>query len=467
MRPFIHEDFLLGTDEARALYHAEAASLPIIDYHCHLDPEAIAEDRHFEDIVTLWLGGDHYKWRAMRANGIPEEFITGARPPFEKFLKWAETLPYLFKNPLYHWTHLELKRVFGIDTLLTPRTARDIYEACNELLRREDFGVQGLLRRFRVELVCTTDDPADELSAHARIRKQPFGTRVIPAWRPDKAMAVEDPAAYILYMERLGRAAGQEIRTLADLLEVLSIRHRFFHEQGCRLSDHGLETFYAADCGEKEAGRIFARLMSGQRPEPEEALALKSFLLERLAVMDAEAGWTQQFHIGALRNCHGAMFSRLGPDTGYDAIHDLPQAAAGNRFLDRLASQGKLAKTILYSLNPAWNEVFLTMAGNFNDGSVPGKLQYGAAWWFLDTESGMRKQLEDLGNLGLLRRFVGMLTDSRSFISYPRHEYFRRILCDILGQDIATGRIPREEMGAVQAMVAEISYHNAKRYFDF
>lgn len=469
---FINPDFLLSNDTARQLYHGSAEDMPIIDYHCHLVPQQIAENIQFRDITQLWLVdghyGDHYKWRQMRGNGVGEEYLTGGtKSSWETFEKWAATMPYLMRNPLYHWTQLELARVFGIYKILKPETAREIFEECSAKLATPEFRGQALIRRFGVEVVCTTDDPADDLRWHKMIAGHPFGTKVIPAWRPDKAMAIENPEAYNAYLLKLGEAAGKEIRSYQDLLEALRKRHDFFGSMGCKLSDHGLETFYASDYTDSEIERIFADTLRGRQPDPEDLDKFRSAFLHDGAVMDAEAGWTQQFHVGAIRNNNSKMFDLVGPDTGYDAIHDLPTAAAGHRFLDGLAREDKLAKTILYCLNPKDNEVFATMAYTFNDGSSVGKMQFGAAWWFLDQEDGMRKQLNALSNLGLLSRFVGMLTDSRSFISYPRHEYFRRILCDLIGQDVESGRLPASEMDRISAMVSDICYNNAKNYFNF
>ena len=469
---FINPDFLLSNDTARQLYHGSAEDMPIIDYHCHLVPQQIAENIQFRDITQLWLVdghyGDHYKWRQMRGNGVGEEYLTGGtKSSWETFEKWAATMPYLMRNPLYHWTQLELARVFGIYKILKPETAREIFEECNAKLATPEFRGQALIRRFGVEVVCTTDDPADDLRWHKMIAGHPFGTKVIPAWRPDKAMAIENPEAYNVYLLKLGEAAGKEIRSYQDLLEALRKRHDFFGSMGCKLSDHGLETFYASDYTDSEIERIFADTLRGRQPDPEDLDKFRSAFLHDGAVMDAEAGWTQQFHVGAIRNNNSKMFDLVGPDTGYDAIHDLPTAAAGHRFLDGLAREDKLAKTILYCRNPKDNEVFATMAYTFNDGSSVGKMQFGAAWWFLDQEDGMRKQLNALSNLGLLSRFVGMLTDSRSFISYPRHEYFRRILCDLIGQDVESGRLPASEMDRISAMVSDICYNNAKNYFNF
>ena len=464
---FINEDFMLSNEAARQLYHEGAEKMPIIDYHCHLIPQMIAENHQFADITELWLGGDHYKWRAMRGNGVDEEYITGGKSSWEKFSKWAETVPYTLRNPLYHWTHLELKRVFGIDSLLSPATARDIFEECNAKLATEEFRGQALIRRFNVEVVCTTDDPADDLRYHKAIAEKPFGVKVIPAWRPDKAMAIENPESYKAYLEKLGEAAGMEIRSYSDLLEALQRRHEFFESMGCKLSDHGLETFYASDYTDSEIEAIFAKVLSGKNADAEELDKFRSACLHDFAVMDAEAGWAQQFHIGAIRNNNTRMFNILGPDTGYDAIHDVQCAAAGHRFFDRLTLEGKLAKTILYCLNPKDNEVLMTMAYTFNDGTVPGKMQFGSGWWFLDQEDGMRKQMNALSALGLLTRFVGMLTDSRSFVSYPRHEYFRRILCSVLGEDIEKGKLPASEMDFIRKVVEDISYNNARNYFNF
>lgn len=462
---FIHSDFMLTNEVARELYHTCAADLPIIDYHCHLDPKLIAENYQFRNLTEIWLAGDHYKWRAMRGNGIPEEYITGTKSDYEKFEKWAETVPYTMRNPLYHWTHLELSRIFGVDKLLKPETAREIYETCTALLQTEEFRVQGLLKKCKVEVLCTTDDPADTLDFHRKIREVNPETKVYPAWRPDKALAVEDVPAYRNYLKRLGEVAGVEIRHYADLLQALRLRHDFFASMGCRVSDHGLDNFYADDFTEAEMRQIFSRLMAGYSVSDEEIRKYKSGLLYELAVMDWEKDWVQQYHISVIRNNCTRMFRSVGPDTGFDAILDVNCSAVGHRFFDRLDREGHLAKTILYNLNPKDNEVMATLAYTFNDGSVPGKMQVGSAWWFLDQEDGMRKQMNTLSAMGLLSRFVGMLTDSRSFLSYPRHDYFRRILCSLLGEDVESGRLPRSEMDFLKQMVADISYFNAKRYF--
>ena len=466
-RKFIHEDFMLTNSYARELYHESAEKMPIIDYHCHLVPKMIAEDHRFKDLTEVWLGGDHYKWRAMRGNGVPEEFITGNRSSYEKFEKWAETVPYTMRNPLYHWTHLELARVFGIYDILNPSTARAIYDECTEKLQSPEYSGQSLMKKFNVKVVCTTDDPADSLEYHKQIAEHPFGVKVLPAWRPDKAMVIEKPQQYREYIEKLGAAAGMEILSYEDLLTALRKRHDFFHSMGCRLSDHGLETFYAEDFTPEEIDRIFKDTLKGKMPSHEEVLKFRSAILLDFARLDWEKGWAQQFHVGAIRDNNTRMFDILGPDTGYDAIHDVPVAAAGHKFLNRLAMEDKLAKTILYNLNPKDNEVLATMAYTFNDGTVPGKIQLGSGWWFLDQEDGMRKQMNALSALGLFSRFVGMLTDSRSFLSYPRHEYFRRILCSVIGEDIEKGKLPKSEMPFIHQMVKDISYNNAARYFNF
>ncbi|MCM1199154.1 MAG: glucuronate isomerase [Clostridium sp.] len=465
--PFINEDFMLTNDYARELYHESAEKMPIIDYHCHLVPKMIADNYRFRDLTEVWLGGDHYKWRAMRGNGVNEEYITGGRPGYDKFMKWAETVPYTMRNPLYHWTHLELARVFGVYELLSPKTARKIYDECTAMLQTDEFRGQELMKKFNVKVVCTTDDPVDSLEYHKYINEHPFGVKVLPAWRPDKAMAIEKPEQYREYICRLSEVSGISICNYQDLLDALQKRHDFFHEMGSRLSDHGLDTFYAEDFEIEDVDRIFRNTLKGVQPSMEEIARFRSAILLDFAKMDHRKGWVQQFHIGAIRDNNTRMFRSIGPDTGYDAINDIQCAAAGHRFLDRLAMEDKLAKTILYNLNPKDNEVLATMAYTFNDGSTPGKIQLGSGWWFLDQEDGMRKQMNALSSLGLLSRFVGMLTDSRSFISYPRHEYFRRILCCILGEDIEKGRLPKSEMEFIHQMVKDISYNNADRYFNF
>ena len=466
-QPFINDDFMLTNDFARELYHESAEKMPIIDYHCHLVPKMIADNYQFRDLTEVWLGGDHYKWRAMRGNGVPEEFITGGRDSYEKFEKWAETVPYTMRNPLYHWTHLELARIFDVHELLSPKTAKAIYDECTAKLQTEEYRGQALMRRFDVKVVCTTDDPADTLEYHKQILDNPFGTKVLPTWRPDKAMVVEKPEQYKEYIAKLAAVSGVEINSYQDLLDALQKRHDFFHEMGCRISDHGLENFYAEDFELEEIDKIFRNTLQGIKPTQEEVLKFRSAILLDFARMDHAKGWAQQFHIGAIRDNNTRMFNILGPDTGYDAIHDVTCAAAGHKFLNKLAMEDKLTKTILYNLNPKDNEVLATMAYTFNDGTCPGKIQLGSGWWFLDQEDGMKKQMNALSSLGLLSRFVGMLTDSRSFLSYPRHEYFRRILCNVLGEDIAAGKLPKSEMEFIHQMVKDISYNNAENYFKF
>ena len=464
---FINDDFMLTNDYARELYHQSAENQPIIDYHCHLVPKMIADNYQFADLTEVWLGGDHYKWRAMRGNGVPEEFITGKADGYAKFEKWAETVPYTMRNPLYHWTHLELSRVFDVDKILKPETAREIYDECSAKLQTPEFRGQELMKKFKVEVVCTTDDPADSLEFHQQIKDNPFGVKVLPTWRPDKAMVVEKPQQYREYIQKLSDVSGVTINNYQDLLTALQKRQDFFYEMGCRISDHGLETFYAEDFTMEEVDQIFKNTLKGIQPTQDEVLKFKSAILLDFARMDHAKGWAQQFHIGAIRDNNTRMFNILGPDTGYDAIHDVQCAAAGHKFFNTLALEDKLTKTILYNLNPKDNEVLATMAYTFNDGTCPGKMQLGSGWWFLDQEDGMRKQMNALSALGLLSRFVGMLTDSRSFLSYPRHEYFRRILCNLLGEDLKAGKLPVSEMDFLHQMVKGISYENAKNYFNF
>ncbi|SNR34849.1 glucuronate isomerase [Hymenobacter mucosus] len=466
MKPFLNHDFLLQTATASTLYHEYAKQMPIIDYHNHLLPDQIAQDKQFDTITQVWLYGDHYKWRAMRTNGVPERYITGDASDWEKFEKWAETVPQTVRNPLYHWTHLELQRYFGITELLNKDSARRIYDQCNALLRTPEYSVQNLLRKMNVETLCTTDDPADSLEYHRALQETDFEVQVLPTFRPDKAMAPEDAASYNAYLDKLGQAAGVDIRTFADLEAALRQRHDFFATLGCRLSDHGLEQIYAAAYTEAEISTIFSRVRGGQALSEQEILQFKSAMLVLLAEMDWEKGWTQQFHLGALRNNNARMLRQLGPDTGWDSIGDFAQGRALSSFLNRLDEQDKLAKTIIYNLNPADNELIATMIGNFNDGSVAGKVQFGSGWWFLDQKDGMEKQINALSNMGLLSRFVGMLTDSRSFLSYPRHEYFRRVLCNLFGNDVENGELP-EDLELLGGIVQNICYGNAKEYFGF
>jgi glucuronate isomerase len=466
MKTFPDKNFQLHNQRAVELYEQFAGPQPIIDYHCHLSPKDIAEDRRFENLTQAWLAGDHYKWRAMRTNGIDERFCTGNASDPEKFEKWAGTVPYTLRNPLYHWTHLELQRYFGINKLLDPSTAGEIYEEASSRLASGELSVKNMLRKMNVSVVCTTDDPIDSLEYHQKIKNDAFEVKVIPAWRPDKAMAVENPTTYNQYVDALSQESGIEISRFDDLPEALHLRHDFFHLHGCRLSDHGLDRFYVKDNLKGEISSIFGKVRGGYDLDHHDIRKFKAAMLYRLAVMDHEKGWVQQYHVGAMRNNNYAMFNAIGPDTGFDSIGDLPVAETMSRFLDRLNREGKLTKTILYNLNPSDNEVYATMIGNFQDGSVPGKIQWGAAWWFLDQKEGIERHLNGLSSLGLLSRFVGMLTDSRSFLSFPRHEYFRRILCNILGNEMERGELP-DDPDLVGRMVADICYFNARNYFDF
>lgn len=468
MKQFLDDNFLLQTETAQRLYHEHAAKMPIIDYHCHLIPKMVADDYQFRSLTEIWLGGDHYKWRAMRTNGVDERYCTGTdTTDWEKFEKWAETVPYTMRNPLYHWTHLELKTAFGINKLLSPATAREIYDECNAKLATKDYTARNLMRHYHVETVCTTDDPVDTLEYHKQCREDGFEIKVIPAWRPDKAMAVENPAAFRAYVEKLAEASGVTIARFDDMIQALQLRHDFFASQGCRLSDHGIEEFYAEDYTAQEINAVFDKVYGGTVLTQEEIRKFKSAMLIIFAEMDYESGWAQQFHYGAIRDNNSKMFKLLGPDTGFDSIGEFNTAKAMSKFLDTLNAKGKLAKTILYNLNPCANEVIATMLGNFQDGTYPGKIQFGSGWWFLDQKDGMEKQMTALSNLGLLSRFVGMLTDSRSFLSYPRHEYFRRTLCNLLGNDVENGLLPASEIEFIGQMVENISYYNAKNYFNF
>jgi len=466
-RTFMDEDFLLQTPAARRLYHEFAAAMPVIDYHNHLPPQQIATDHRFENLAQAWLSGDHYKWRAMRANGIPEEYCTGSRSDAEKFEKWAETVPYTLRNPLFHWTHLELRRYFGVQELLAPSTAPAIYDRCSALLRTPAFSVRNLLRKMNVRVLCTTDDPTDSLEHHGQIARDPaMEIRVLPSFRPDKALAADAPAAFNAWVDRLEAVSGVGISGYGDFLQALKKRHDFFAENGCRISDHGLEHLYAEPYTEKEVAAVFQKARSGRTPWPAETSKFKSALLTEFALWNWEKGWVQQFHLGALRNVNSRMMKTLGPDTGWDGIGDFSQGQALARFLDRLDAGNCLAKTILYNLNPRDNEMMAALTGNFNDGSVAGKIQYGPAWWFLDQKDGMEKQIDALSNMGLLSRFAGMLTDSRSFMSFPRHEYFRRILCNLLGNDIENGELPRD-FDWTGKIVQDICFFNAEKYFGF
>jgi glucuronate isomerase len=466
MRAFMDENFLLESKAAEELYHGYAKDMPIIDYHCHLPPADIAADRSFENMTKIWLDGDHYKWRAMRAHGVDERYCTGDATDYEKFEKWAETVPHTLRNPLYHWTHMELRRPFGIDKLLNPSTSKDIYEQGSAMLQSKEFSARNIMRHFRVEVVCTTDDPVDSLEHHQQIRDDGFEIRVLPTWRPDRAMMVDQPVVFNSYVGSLEKAANFSISSFRSFLQALQVRHDYFHQMGCRLSDHGLEMIISDDYKDEEIEGIFFRVRQGILLSEEDRRKFKSAMLYHLAVMDHEKGWVQQFHLGALRNNSTRMFKALGPDKGFDSIGDFETGRPLGRFLDRLDMGNRLAKTILYNLNPRDNELIATMAGNFNDGTIPGKMQFGSGWWFLDQKDGMIKQINALSSLGLLSRFVGMLTDSRSFLSYPRHDYFRRILCNLLGTDMEKGEMPYD-MELVGGMVKDICYNNARSYFGF
>jgi len=465
MKPFLDKDFLLESETARKLYHESAAGMPIIDYHCHLSPKQIAEDYQFTDITEAWLGGDHYKWRAMRANGIDESYMTGDKSSKEKFLAWARTVPYTMRNPLYHWTHLELQRYFGITTLLNENTADEIYEKATALLQTPAYSVKNLLRKMGVKTVCTTDDPTDDLSYHQQLKDDGFEIAVLPAFRPDKAMTTENPEAFVSFVELLEKVTGSSIQTYQQYTAQLKSRHDFFHSMGCSVSDHGLEQIYAEDFSTGEIEIVFNELRAGKAVSDEQRRKFKSALLLAFAEWDHEKGWVQQYHLGALRNNNTRLLQQMGADVGCDSIGDFKQAVALSKFLRTLDDRGKLTKTILYNLNPADNEIFATMAGNFNDGATVGKIQFGAAWWFLDQKTGMISQMNALSNMGLLSRFVGMLTDSRSFLSYPRHEYFRRILCNLFGHEVENGELPYEELDWISQVVKDICFNNAARYF--
>ena len=466
---FITENFLLQNDRAVELYHQYARDLPIVDYHCHLPPAQIAADHRFENLTQIWLYGDHYKWRAMRTNGVAERYCTGNATDWEKFEQWAQTVPKTLRNPLYHWTHLELKRPLGVsDRLLGPATARHIWEHCNALLARDDFSCRGIMRQMNVVLVCTTDAPTDTLEFHAAIAADPsFKIKVLPTFRADRALAGGGPEEFNAWVDRLAAVSRIDIGDdFGRFLEALHARHDFFHAHGCRLSDHGLETVDADDYAPEEPAAAFVALHRGNRLPEGQMAKFRAAVLYELARWDHAKGWTQQFHLGALRNANTRLVRQLGADTGFDSIADLPLARSLARFLDRLDSTNQLARTILYNLNPTANEVLATMIGDFQDGSLPGKMQFGSAWWFLDQKDGMQKQLDTLSNMGLLSRFVGMLTDSRSFLSYTRHEYFRRILCNMLGGEMAHGLLP-DDVPLIGAMVKDICYRNAVEYFNF
>ena len=463
MKPFIHDDFLLGNKTARRLYHEFSEGKPIIDFHCHLSPAMISEDRQFENLGQIWLEGDHYKWRAMRTNGIPEKYCTGDAPQYEKFEKWAETVPAVIGNPLYHWTHLELARYFNIFDLLSPATSGKIYDKASEMLRSMEFSTRSLIKKMKVEVICTTDDPSDTLEHHKKL-KGSFEIPVLPTFRPDNVVKTDDPLKFSHYISRLGESAGVSVDSFESLVEALDKRHEFFHSMGGRLSDHGLDRFYYSRFEYDQVNKIFHRLLKGRMIDADETEKYRTAIMVELCRMNHKRGWTQQFHVGAMRNNNSRMFRLMGPDTGWDSIGIPQDALKMSAFLNALDNTDQLAQTILYNLNPADNEMMVAMAGNFNDGSRPVKVQYGAAWWFLDQKTGMEKHLKDLSALGILGRFVGMVTDSRSFLSYPRHEYFRRIACNFVGEEVEKGTIPDDD-GLLKPLIEGISYNNAREYF--
>jgi glucuronate isomerase len=465
-KQFLDENFLLQSPTAQQLYHEFAKAMPIIDYHNHLPPEQIAQDKQFENLTQIWLYGDHYKWRAMRTNGVDEAYATGNKSDYEKFEKWAATVPYTMRNPLYHWTHLELQRYFDVNDVLSEKNAREVYETCTAKLQTPEYSVRNLLRRMNVTTVCTTDDPLDSLEHHQQIKKDGFEIGVLPAFRPDKAMNADDTEALDAYIQKLEEVSGVAVDNFDAYLMALKKRHDYFAQNGCSVSDHGLEEMYAEDYTDEEIKQIFDKIRTRKPLTATEVLKFKSAMLYYFAIWDHEKGWVQQYHLGALRNNNSRMLRQLGPDTGWDSIGDFSQARALSKFLRRLDNTDQLTKTIIYNLNPADNELMATMVGNFNDGSVAGKIQWGSGWWFLDQKDGMIKQMNTLSNMGLLSRFVGMLTDSRSFLSFPRHEYFRRILCNMFGEDVENGELP-DDIEWIGKVVQDICYYNAKNYFNF
>ena len=466
MKDFLDKDFLLKTPTAKRLFHDYAADMPIIDYHCHLSPKDIAEDRIFNNIAEVWLHGDHYKWRAMRTNGVHESFCTGDKSDLEKFEQWAATVPYTMRNPLYHWTHMELQRYFNVTEQLSPANAKAVYDHCSALLQTKEFSVRNLLKKMKVKLVCTTDDPVDSLEYHKAMQDEDADIKMVPAFRPDMAMNVGNTETFLQYVRKVEVAAGMQVNRFEDYLMALKRRHDFFAEMGCRVSDHGLEEIYADEYTAEEIIIIFERPLKGETLCLKCQRQFKSAMLVHFAEWDHEKGWVQQFHLGALRNNNTRKLNQLGPDTGWDSIGTFDQGKPLSKFLNGLDTRDKLTKTILYNLNPADNEVMATMVGNFNDGTVPGKIQFGSGWWFLDQKDGIIRQLNALSNMGLLSRFVGMLTDSRSFLSFPRHEYFRRILCDLIGTEVEEGELPND-IEWLGKMVQDICYNNTVNYFNW
>lgn len=463
---YLDENFLLHSPTARRLFHEVAKDQPIIDYHCHLSPREIATNHRWGNLSEIWLGGDHYKWRLMRANGVDEDLITGDSSPREKFQAWAETVPYTLRNPIHHWTHIELQRYFGIDLMLSPDTADEIWERANAKLAEPDFCVHGILKKFDVRVVGTTDDPADPLDDHEAIAKSGLKTVVAPTFRPDKALLVDRPDLLVPWLQKLEGISDINITHFSDLLAALQKRHDDFHAAGARLSDHGLDRLPNLPCTDVEAAMIFDKARGGKAATPEEKEKFSFYLMVFFGQLDAARGWTKQLHLGAFRNVNSRGFQRLGPDTGYDTIGDTGQGAALMNYLDALAREDALPKIVLYNLNPRDNYLFACVTGAFQDGTFPGKIQFGSGWWFLDQKNGMELQLDALSATGLLSRFVGMLTDSRSFLSFPRHEYFRRILCNLIGSEADRGELP-DDFEALSKLISDICFANAKRHFGF
>jgi len=464
MKKFMDENFLLQSQTAIKLFHEHAKKMPIYDYHCHLSAKEIAEDINFDNIGQAWLAGDHYKWRAMRTNGIAEKYCTGDASDYEKFEKWAETVPMTIRNPLYHWNHLELQRFFNINALLSPETCKEIYDKSSALLKTPEYSVRNIMKKMNVKIVCTTDDPADSLQYHQKIKNDGFEIKVLPAFRPDKAMAVNNTSIYIKYLKKLSEVSNTKINDFSSLMDAIDKRHGLFHDFGCRLADHGVEYLFAEDYTQEEIDKIFTKVISSTSLSIEEIAKFKSAFLYEASRLNNKRGWVQQLHIGAFRNNNTRLFQKIGPDTGFDSIGDYPQGDSMVNFLDRLDKTNELAKTIIYNMNPRDNALIASMIGNFQDGSFPGKIQFGSGWWFLDQKDGMEAQMNALSNMGLLSRFIGMNTDSRSFLSYPRHEYFRRILCNLIGNDVENGEMPAD-MALLGKLVEDISYNNAVNYF--
>jgi glucuronate isomerase len=465
-KTFLGDDFLLDDEVSVHLYEKFAAVMPIADFHNHLSPKDIAENRKFNNLTEAWLEGDHYKWRAMRINGVSEDFITGEASPWKTFEAWSGTVPFTMRNPLYHWTHLELKNYFGIRKLLDESTAKEIYDECSLLLQQEDFRVCGLMAKMNVKVVCTTDDPADSLEYHLQFAKTSAGLKMYPTFRPDNVYATDEPSAYNKYIDRLSEVSKAEIKTFDDLMNALSARLKVFNDLGCRASDHGLEFLYFDAEASGKAPRIFEKIRGGKSLSGEECLQFRCAVMLEICKQYHAMGWVQQFHLGALRNNNARMMQKIGRDTGFDSIGDFQQAQSMSWFLNRLDTSNQLAKTVIYNLDPSQNEVFATMAGSFSDGSTPGKIQWGSAWWFLDQKDGMTKQINALSNMSLLSRFIGMVTDSRSILSFPRHEYFRRVLCNIIGADVKLGELP-ENLPVLGKMIQDVCYVNARNYFNF